>query len=96
MASGDAPEWHGDALPDWTRPGNVPRAPRAGTIAWTLTVKEPGWYWWRPRGTRIKMQITQVIAHPIIGLAILGPGFSFTKIESVSREWAGPLPIPED
>jgi hypothetical protein len=64
-----------------------------GTVRWTIeSPAVPGYYWWRPRGSKQPEPSGQekVIRHPMFGMCIL-ERMTYKSVDTYAREWAGPL-----
>jgi hypothetical protein len=89
-------------------PRAVPFQPEpmvAPSLPWSSEAPtQPGLYWWRVRG--LDRRLREVI-QPKLAMVVLfggtlsvrtrkGDSSAFVSVSALARDWAGPLPLPED
>jgi hypothetical protein len=89
-------------------PRAVPFQPEpmvAPSVPWTSNPPtQPGLYWWRMRG--LERRLREVV-QPKLAMVVLfggtlsvrtrkGDSSAFVSVSALARDWAGPLPLPED
>jgi hypothetical protein len=97
---------------EWTRPvepvvraAPAPVLDRAPSVPWSSEAPtQPGLYWWRMRGLERRLR---EIVQPKLAMVVLfggtlsvrtrkGDSSAFVSVSALARDWAGPLPLPED
>jgi hypothetical protein len=75
------------------------------SVPWTSDPPaQPGLYWWRVRG--LERRLREVV-QPKLAMVVLfggtlsvrtrkGDSSAFVSVSALARDWAGPLPLPED